>query len=197
MNRRNLVLIVVACLLGLALAAGLAWRAGLFSDRGSGTVGGPFTLVDVNGKTIDQSMLKGKWTAVFFGFTYCPDVCPTTLQAMAAAQDRLGPKADRLQIVFISVDPERDTPPQLKAYLANEAFPKGTIGLTGSPAQVAAAAKAYRVFYQRSGEGPDYLVNHSTATYLMNPKGRFDRVLPFGVGPDELVRQISDAMREH
>lgn len=195
MSRRNLIFIIAACAIGLALAGGAAWRAGLFSSQGSVTVGGPFNLVDVNGKAVDQSVLKGKWTAVFFGFTYCPDVCPTTLQAIAEAQDRLGPKADQLQIIFISVDPERDTPAQLKAYLANEAFPKGTLGLTGSPQQVAAAAKAYRVFYERSGEGSDYLVNHSTATYLMNPQGRFARVLPFGVGPDELVRQISAAMR--
>jgi protein SCO1 len=196
MKRRNLILIIAACLLGVALAGGLAWRTGLFAHQGSATVGGPFHLVDVNGKPVDQAVLKGKWSAVFFGFTSCPAVCPTTLQAMAAAQDRLGPKADQLQVVFISVDPERDTPAQLKAYLANEAFPKGVIGLTGSPAQVEAVTKAYRVFYQRSGDGADYLVNHSTATYLMNPKGRFDRVLPFGVGPDELVRQISQAMRE-
>jgi len=93
------------------------------------------------------------------------------------------------------VDPGRDTPAQLKTYLSGEAAPKGAIGLTGSPAQVAAAAKAYRVFYQKVGEGPDYVVNHSTASYLMNPQGRFDRVLPFGVGPDELARQIGEAMR--
>ena len=141
-------------------------------------------------------MLKGKWSAVFFGYTFCPDVCPTTLQSLAEAQDRLGPKASRFQVVFISVDPQRDTPRQLKTYLSNQAFPKGTIGLTGSQAQVAAVAKAYHAFYQRQGAGPDYEVQHGSAVYLMDPKGRFSgRVLAFGLTPDEMARQVSDAMR--
>src|SRR5471032_1924449 len=111
-------------------------------------IGGPFHLVDQNGRPRDQSMLKGKWSAVFFGYTFCPDVCPTTLQALADAETRLGPGAARLQVVFVTVDPARDTPGQLKAYLSSSAFPKGAVGLTGAPAEVAAAAKAYKVFYQ-------------------------------------------------
>jgi protein SCO1/2 len=196
MSRRNIILIA-ACVIGLAFLGAVAWKAGVFSNEGKGTalVGGPFQLVDQDGKPVDEKILKGKWTAVFFGFTYCPDVCPTTMQALGAAQAQLGPKADKLQVVFISVDPERDTPAQLKSYLSNEVFPKGTIGLTGTPEQVAAAAKAYRVYYKKNGEGDAYLVDHSTAAYLMNPKGQFDRVLPFGIGPEELARQISDAMR--
>ena len=158
-------------------------------------IGGPFRLVDQNGAARDQSLLKGRWSAVYFGYTFCPDVCPTTLQMLAEAQDRLGPKAARFQVVFISVDPGRDTPRQLKAYLANPAFPKGTIGLTGSPAEVAATAKAYHLFYQKQGAGADYEVQHTSAVYLMNPRGRFDRVVAFGVTPDEAARQISDAMR--
>jgi len=196
MSRRNVILIA-ACVIGLAFLGAVAWKAGVFSNQGKGTalVGGPFQLVNQDGKPVDEKILKGKWTAVFFGFTYCPDVCPTTMQALGAAQAQLGPKADKLQVVFISVDPERDNPAQLKSYLSNEVFPKGTIGLTGTPEQVAAAAKAYRVYYKKNGEGDAYLVDHSTAAYLMNPKGQFDRVLPFGIGPEELVRQISEAMR--
>lgn len=196
MSRRNIILIA-ACVIGLAFLGAVAWKAGVFSNDGKGTalVGGPFQLVDQDGKPVDEKILKGKWTAVFFGFTYCPDVCPTTMQALGAAQAQLGPKADKLQVVFISVDPERDTPAQLKSYLSNEVFPKGTIGLTGAPEQVAAAAKAYRVYYKKNGEGDAYLVDHSTAAYLMNPKGQFDRVLPYGIGPEEIARQISDAMR--
>lgn len=196
MSRRNVILIA-ACVIGLAFLGAVAWKAGVFSNEGKGTalVGGPFQLVNQDGKPVDEKILKGKWTAVFFGFTYCPDVCPTTMQALGAAQAQLGPKADKLQVVFISVDPERDNPAQLKSYLSNEVFPKGTIGLTGTPEQVAAAAKAYRVYYKKNGEGDAYLVDHSTAAYLMNPKGQFDRVLPFGIGPEELVRQISEAMR--
>ena len=201
MSRRNL-LLVAACVVGLILMGALAWRAGVFdgqraggSSSGTALVGGPFQLVDQNGKPVDEKILKGKWSAVFFGFTYCPDVCQTTMQVLGAAQQQLGPKADKFQVVFISVDPERDTPEQIKTYLSNEVFPKGTIGLTGTPEQVAAAAKAYRVYYKKNGEGSDYLIDHSTPAYLMNPKGQFDRVLPYGISPEETTRQIADAMR--
>ena len=158
-------------------------------------IGGPFKLVDQDGRARDERLLKGKWSAVFFGYTYCPDVCPTTLQSLAEAQDRLGPKAARLQVVFITVDPERDTPAQLKTYLSGGAFPKGTVGLTGTPVQVAAAAKAYHAFFQKEGTGADYSVQHVSAVYLMDPKGRFNRVVAFGLGPEEIARQISEAMR--
>lgn len=163
--------------------------------RPTAAVGGPFSMVDQDGRAVDETVLKGKWSAVFFGFTYCPDVCPTTLQTLTAAEDLLGPKARDLQVVFVTVDPERDTPAQLKAYLSADSFPKGTLGLTGSPEQVAAIAKAYHVFYEKAGEGDDYLVNHSTPTYLMDPKGNFNRVIPYNLPPDEVARQISDAMR--
>ena len=191
---RRIPILIAACVVGLLVLAGLAWRAGVFHEAPSAGPGGPFQLVDQDGKATTEKVLKGKWTVVFFGFTYCPDVCPTTMAALGQAQDRLGPKAKDVQVIFVSVDPERDTPAQLKTYLSNDSFPKGTIGLTGTPDQVAVAAKAYRVFYQKSGTGSDYLVNHSTAAYLMDPKGRFARVIPFGIGPDEIARQISGAM---
>ena len=158
-------------------------------------VGGPFQLVDQDGRRVDQTLLKGKWTAVFFGFTYCPDVCPTTLQTLGAAVDQLGPKGKDLQIIFISVDPERDTAPKLKAYLASPGFPEGIIGLTGTPDQVKAAAKAYRAYFEKDGTGDAYLVNHTSLIYLMNPKGEFSRVLAYGLSPDENARQILDAMK--
>jgi len=193
--RRRSILLIALVVTAAAVVAGLAWRAGVFSNQGQPSVGGPFELVDQDGRPVDEAVLKGKWSAVFFGFTYCPDVCPTTLQALAAAQDQLGPKARDFQVVFVSVDPERDTPQQLKTYLSAGPFPKGTIGLTGTPAQVGAAAKAYHVFYQKRGEGADYAVDHSTPTYLMDPKGRFSRIIPYNLPPEELARQISDAMR--
>ena len=163
-------------------------------SSGEALVGGPFQLVDQNGKAIDQNVLKGKWTAVFFGYTYCPDVCPTTLQALAQAEAKLGAKADKLQVVFISVDPERDTPAQMKTYLSTPAFPRGVIGLTGTPAQVAAAAKAYRVYYQKDGKGDGYSVAHSSIVYLMNPAGKFERALTESQTPSEVAAQIGDAM---
>lgn len=159
-------------------------------------LGGPFKLVNQDGKAVDQSLLKGKWTAVFFGFTYCPDVCPTTLQTLGAAVQGLGADANKLQIVFISVDPGRDTPKALKAYLASPGFPKNVIGLTGTPDQIAAVAKAYRVYYAKEGEGETYLVNHTSLIYLMNPKGEFARVLAYGLSPDENLNQIRQAMAQ-
>jgi protein SCO1/2 len=160
----------------------------------AGAVGGPFKLTDQNGQARTEQLLKGKWTAVFFGYTFCPDVCPTTLQSLADAQGRLGPRGKDLQVVFITVDPARDTPRQLRTYLSSQAFPKGTIGLTGTPDQVAAAAKAYKVFYQKEGSGQDYGMQHSSAVYLMDPRGRFNEVLAYDLGPAELARQISQAM---
>ena len=115
---------------------------------------------------------------------------------MAAAQDQLGPRGADLQTVFISVDPERDTPEQLKTYLSLEAFPEGVVGLTGTPEQIEQVAKSYYVYYRKSGEGPDYTIDHSTAAYLMDPQGRFNRVLAYGLAPDEMARLIRSAMQE-
>jgi protein SCO1/2 len=190
-----LVIAVAAAALFAAIAGFAAWRTGVFGGEQPSLVGGPFQLVDQNGKPTTEAALKGKWTAVFFGYTYCPEACPTTLTTLAKALDELGPKAADVQVVFVSIDPARDTPAQLKSYLSSQAFPRGTIGLTGSAAQVAAAAKAYKVYYAKSGSGPDYAMDHSTALYLMNPRGRFDRVIAYGVTPEEMSRQIADAMR--
>ncbi len=189
-------LAIVAVLAVAAVAAVLAARADLFERAPAPSlIGGPFQLVDQTGKPVDQAVLKGRWSAVFFGFTYCPDVCPATLQALSAAVPMLTPaQAKALQIVFVSVDPERDTPAQMKLYLDSQNLPAGTLGLTGTPAQVAAAAKAYRVFYEKAGEGPGYAMNHSTAVYLMDPKGRFDRVLAYGLTPAQMADQIKAAM---
>lgn len=195
MPRHRLVLIL-ACLVGLAVTAGLAWNAGVFKSQPTAAVGGPFQLVDQNGAPATEKGLKGKWSAVFFGFTYCPDVCPGTLQGLAAATDQLGPKAKDFQIVFISIDPGRDTAAQMKTYLSADYVPKSTIGLTGSQEQVAAAAKAYKVYYAKVGDGPGYTMDHSTAIYLMDPKGRFKTVIPYNLPPDEIARRVKDAMRE-
>jgi protein SCO1/2 len=156
--------------------------------------GGPFTLVNQDGKPVDQHILDGKWSVVFFGYTFCPDVCPTTLTTLGRAMTDLGPKAAKTQVVFITVDPARDTPAELKTYLSSKAFPPGTIGLTGTPAQIAAAAKAYMVYYQKSGTGSDYTMDHSTAIYLMDPQGRFDNVIAEGLSPQQEAAAISKAM---
>ena len=162
---------------------------------GRADVGGPFTLVDQTGRTVDQSILQGRWTAVFFGFTHCPDFCPSTLQALDAARDRLGEGGENLQIVFVTIDPERDTPEALADYLQTASFPEGVIGLTGTPEQVAEAARAYRVVYNRRElEGGGYTMDHSLNIYLMNPAGEFAIPLSASLGPDRLARLIAGRM---
>ena len=204
MPRRSILLFAGAC---VAIAAALIAvtlvlvnrpaggpQPGEVVSTGQADVGGPFQLVDHNGRPVDESMLEGKWSLVFFGFTYCPDYCPTTLQALDATKRRLGDKAKDLQIVFISVDPQRDTPQALKDYLSSDGFPEGVIGLTGTPAQVKAAADAYRAFYQKVGEGEDYTMNHSLTVYLMGPDGRFRTAVAEELGPETSAGVIERAM---
>lgn len=156
-------------------------------------VGGPFQLVDQDGRPVDQTLLNGKWSLVFFGFTYCPDYCPTTLQTLAATRQQLGEAANDLQIVFITIDPERDTPQALKDYLSSDGFPPGVIGLTGTPEQVATAARAYRASYSKVGEGEGYTMNHTLTVYLVGPDGAFRSPLAHDLGPDrsaQLIRRV-------
>lgn len=192
-TRRALVSLGLA---GLALAACDAKpRPVRTTSTGAADIGGPFTLVDQDGKPATEAMLEGKWSVIYFGYTYCPDVCPTSLQALAAALDTMGRQGAAVQTILISVDPERDTPKQLKAYVKSEVFPKNLVGLTGTPEQVAAAAKAYKFYYKKSGDGPDYLVDHLSIMYLMNPEGKLDRPLTAGQTPTEIAGQIRDAMK--
>jgi protein SCO1/2 len=195
LNRLTLTL-GLAALLAVLVFASMGVQRGA-TDGGKALVGGAFQLVDQSGAAVDQTVLDGRWSAVFFGFTQCPDVCPGTLQALSAAAAQLTPaQAKRLQVVFISVDPERDTPAVLKAYLESQKLPVTVVGLTGAPAQIKAAAGAYRVFYEKAEQGGGaYTMNHSTAVYLMDRRGRFDRVLAYGLTPQEMAEQIGAAMR--
>ncbi len=164
-----LVAILIAVLL-LGVGAFL-WLNG---EVAGPAVGGAFTLENSNGQTVTDRTFRGKYMLVYFGYTYCPDVCPTTLNAVADALDRLGKKADELAPIFITVDPKRDTPSVMKEYTA--AFTPRLIGLTGSDAEIAAVAKEYHVYYaeNRTGPGPnDYSMDHSSILYLMGPDGRF------------------------
>lgn len=203
MPRRPVILFAAACAV-IALALGLITmvvvkgreQSAQVAESGTGqpSVGGPFTLTNQDGQVVDQSILKDKWTLVFFGFTYCPDYCPTTLGVLNAVQERMGDKAKDLQIVFISIDPERDTPKLLKDYLSSDGFPKGVIGLTGTPEQTAQVAKAYRAFYQKVGEGEGYTMNHSLTVYLMGPDGKFRSAVAHDLGPDRTAKLIENAM---
>lgn len=188
---------------GVALAIGLgvaSWRLSgpqptTSSVSGTASIGGPFQLVDQAGRPQTEALLKGRWSAVFFGYTYCPDVCPATLTTLGAAKSLLGEKGQALQTVLVSIDPERDTPAQLKAYLEAPAFPPGTVGLTGTPAQIAAMAKAYKVYYAKQGSGTDYLMDHASAIYLIDPAGRFDRLVDPSGGPKAVADALQKAMQ--
>lgn len=196
MSRRILALIAVLAL-ALAILTGLAVRRGVLGPPSqTAAVGGPFQLTDTTGRNVDQDVLKGKWSVVFFGFTHCPDICPTTLIKLGQVEPMLGEQAKDFQAVLITVDPQRDTVAQMKAYVANPVFPKRLVGLTGAPAQTDAAAKAYKVYYQKVGDGPDYTVNHAAYSYLMNPKGRFTCVLPYDLTPEQTAAKIETAMKQ-
>jgi protein SCO1/2 len=190
---------IILAILALAFAAvtGLAVQRGILgANRQTAAIGGPFHLTDQQGRQADASVLKHKWNAVFFGYTYCPEACPTTLLALGGAEKLLGPKAKDFQAVFVSVDPERDTPKVMANYLSNSSFPQRTLGLTGTPQQVAEVAHAYKVYYAKAGEGPGYQVNHSTITYLMGPEGDFVCVIPYGETPQQMAGQIEKAMKQ-
>jgi protein SCO1/2 len=203
MPRRSILLFAGAC---IAIAAALAVTtivvvnqrdgaiAPLETSTGQPAVGGPFNLVNQDGRTVDQTMLDGKWSLVFFGFTYCPDFCPTTLTALEATKQQMGTRANDVQIVFVSVDPERDTPQALKDYLSSEGFPRGVIGLTGSQDQVKAAADAYRAYYQKVGKGEGYTMNHSLTVYLMGPDGKFRTAIAHDLGPERAAQVIERTM---
>jgi protein SCO1 len=134
-------------------------------------IGGHFSLVAADGTEVTDRSFSGKWLLLYFGYTYCPDVCPTSLNAIASALDEIGPLADRIQPIFVTVDPQRDTPTVIAQYV--KAFSPRLIGLTGSDAQIAAAAKAFHVFYQvhQIGNG-EYAIDHSSYVYVMNPAGQ-------------------------
>ncbi|MEJ6789193.1 SCO family protein [Brevundimonas sp. BR2-1] len=203
MPRRSILLFAGVC---VAIAAALAittivvvnQREGaippLETSTGQAAVGGPFQLVNQDGQAVDQTMLDGKWSLVFFGFTYCPDFCPTTLTMLEATKQQMGDGAKDLQIVFVSVDPERDTPQALKDYLSSEGFPRGVIGLTGTPDQVKAAADAWRAYYRKVGEGEGYTMNHSLTIYLMGPDGKFRTALAHDLGPQRAAQVIERTM---
>jgi protein SCO1 len=155
----------------------------------AGAIGGPFQLVDQNGKTFTDADLKGKWSLVYFGYTHCPDACPTALNDISIALSQLGPKRDAVRPVFITVDPERDTPESLKAYVTS--FDAPILALTGTAEQVAKAAKGYRVYYAKHPEaGGDYSMDHSSVIYVMDPEGRFTASFTHESAPEQISERL-------
>ena len=153
-------------------------------------LGGPFTLEDMNGKPVTEADLLGKPTALFFGFAQCPDTCPTTLLALTNAMKSMGDRADRLNVVFVTVDPSRDTPEVLRAYLSS--FDPRIRGFTGSEDQVAAMARAYHITYRRVPlEGGDYTMDHSAAVLTFDRAGRFVGGIPFGDDDAQMLPKLT------
>jgi len=185
MNPRHVraLLMVGICLVGLVLSASvflLVYQRTMPPAGGPGvaTIGGPFRLTNQDGRTVTDEDFKGKPFLVFFGFTHCPEICPTTLFEMSEVLRTLGPDADRTRALFITVDPEQDTPNALKDYLSS--FDTHMTGLTGSPDAIAAVAKAYRVIYRKVPlEQGGYTMDHTAIIYLMDKQGRF--VAPFSL----------------
>ncbi|MBU6437357.1 MAG: SCO family protein [Betaproteobacteria bacterium] len=153
-----------------------------------------FDLTDFNGQRRTLADFKGDVVAVFFGYTQCPDVCPTSLAELAQVKQALGADGKRLQVVFISLDPERDTPAVLKAYLAN--FDKAAVGLYGTPQQTAQVAKEFKVFYQKvPGSTPgSYTVDHTAGSYVFDPQGRVRLFARYGADPKALLGDVKQLL---
>ncbi|KAL6629124.1 hypothetical protein ACP70R_028889 [Stipagrostis hirtigluma subsp. patula] len=164
---------------------------------GTAAIGGPFKLLNHDGKSVTEKDFMGKWTLLYFGFTHCPDICPDELQKMAAAIDKIKEKA-KLDIVpvFITVDPERDTVEQVRDYVKE--FHPDLIGLTGTTDEIRQVARAYRVYYMKTEEeGSDYLVDHSIVMYLMNPKMEFVKFYGKNYDTDSLAEGVINEIKGH
>lgn len=182
-----------------AVAGGLLWHAGDLTNRqgqtveGTATVGGPFVLTDQYGHRRSDKDFRGRYMLVYFGYTNCPDVCPTTLSVMADAMDKLEGAARQVVPIFITVDPARDTPKVLKDYLS--AFGPEFVGLTGSTSRIAAVAKEYRVYVKaHPPENGGYAVDHSNTIYMMGMDGNFIANFDETLGPDGLAKAIMARM---
>ncbi len=154
-------------------------------------IGGPFTLVDHNGQPVDQTMFDNKPYALFFGFTHCPEICPTSLYEMAGWIEGLGAEADKMGFAFVTVNPERDTPEMLKDYVT--VFSDKITGLTGSEEQVQATVKSYGVVAERVAlEDDDYTMNHTASVFLMNADGTFRGTIAYGEDADVAQKKLSN-----
>ena len=163
---------------------------------GQAAVGGPFSLVDQHGQTVSDTDFRGRYMLVYFGFTYCPAICPTRLQVMSGAMDALGEKAAQVQPVFITIDPERDTPEVMAAYVKQ--FHPGLIGLTGTPEQIYAVAhQEYKVYYAKVEDHDSaggYTMDHLDAIFLMGPEGEFVTFFPPGTLPEQIAGRVEQAL---
>jgi protein SCO1 len=192
-RRRSAFPILGLLLLGAIGAATAPLSQPAAMAASSATVGGPFTLTASDGATVTDQTYRGKWLIVYFGYSFCPDSCPTALGEIADALAKLGTDAVRVQAIFITIDPARDTPAALGKYL--HSFDSRIVGLTGTPQQIAAVAKEYGVYYVPRKRGADdkyYVVDHSSYIYVMSPQGKFVR----GFDTDATGEHIADRLRK-
>ncbi|WP_281684356.1 SCO family protein [Thalassobaculum salexigens] len=177
------VTLLTATLVGTVTAGYFIWQA----KDGEVDVGGPFTLTDQTGRQVTEKTYQGDWQIVFFGYTYCPDICPTTMATVTTALDALGPLAEKVTPIFITIDPERDTVEQLAGY--HEYFHPSFAMLTGSEEQIAKVAREFRVYYAKADDegASDYLMDHSSITYLLDPNGRYVTHFNHGIAPEKMA----------
>ncbi len=189
LSRPLIIVAAFAASLVIGLAVTLWLLGGPRAVTAASAIGGPFQLVDQSGQTVSEKSLQGKPTIIFFGFTHCPDVCPTALFEMSEILKAMGPDASRVNAFFISVDPERDTPAIMKDYLSS--FDPGLKGLTGSPEAVAEIISGYRVYAKKVPlKDGDYTMDHTALIYLMDRDGKF--VAPFNIKrrPEEAAADL-------
>jgi protein SCO1/2 len=194
MTARTARLLLIGATFLASLAGMLAILLIVFGPPGTAAVatnsaiGGPFRLTDHNGAPITDQDLKGRPTLIFFGFTHCPDVCPTTLFEVSEVLRALGSDAKQTRALFVTVDPERDTPATMKDYLSS--FDPGLVGVTGDPSAIAQMLKAYRVYSKKVPTEGGYTMDHTALVYLMDKQGRF--VAPFNMKrkPQELAADL-------
>ncbi len=198
-SNRSLLILMVAMMAIVAVSVVVMWRIVASGPRdqvtgaGSGiAIGGPFTLTDQTGASVTDKTYDGSYRLIYFGYTFCPDACPTELGVMAQALDAMGPAAAKVQPIFITIDPARDTAKQLAGYVP--LFDKRLVGLTGTPEQIAGVAKAYKVYYAKADQpGVDakaYGMNHSSFVYLMDPNGKFLTVFSSDTDSDKMAAEI-------
>ena len=198
--------LIVSVLAGLVIGAVAAValfpeaRQKLFPQAGPQTsgkalIGGPFTLTDTTGRQVTDKNYRGRYMLVFFGFTACPDICPAGMQLISAALDKIGAKAENVTPIFISVDPERDTPQKLAGFVKN--FSPRIVGLTGTRDEIAGVAKAYKVFYEKTpneATPADYGMNHTSIIYLMSPDGAYVTHFTPMTSVDAMAEKLSNLL---
>jgi protein SCO1/2 len=178
-----------ALLTGITISAVAAETENKAKPIAGSTVGGAFTLVDGAGKSVTEKSWPGKYKLVFFGFTSCPEICPTTLTAIGGALEKLGAKADKIQPLFVTTDPGRDTPEVVKAYVAN--FDPRIVGLTGTAEQLKSAESTYKVYAaKRDLEGKDYTMDHSAFVYFMSPDDKMLAIMKGDAGASAIAEKI-------